>query len=39
MIPDNVPNFHISVKDRLNDDTLNYTPKAQWKAGTERFVP
>ena len=38
VIPDNGPHFHISVKERLNDDTLNYKPKAQWKVGTERYV-
>ena len=38
VIHDCGPNFHISVRDRLNDETLNYTPRAKWKVGTEKYV-
>jgi len=36
--PDSPPKFHVSVKERMADKALEYTPKAQWKAGTEAYV-
>lgn len=30
--------FHVSVKARMVDKTLNYTPKAKYKPGTEKYV-
>jgi hypothetical protein len=32
------PKFHITVKDRMDDAKLKYTPKAVWKKGTEVYV-
>jgi hypothetical protein len=32
------PKFHISVKQRMEDRSLNYTPKAKWTPGTETYV-
>jgi len=36
--PESPPKFHVSVKERLADKALKYTPKAKWKAGTEVYV-
>ncbi|KAI0365700.1 hypothetical protein BV20DRAFT_953672 [Pilatotrama ljubarskyi] len=32
------PKFHVTVRERMQDPNLKYTPKAQWKAGTEVYV-
>jgi len=32
------PHFHTSVKERMTDAELKYTPKAQWTNGTEVYV-
>ncbi|KAL4250658.1 hypothetical protein ABKN59_005360 [Abortiporus biennis] len=37
-IPDIKPNFHVSVKERINDAELKYKPRAVWKTGTESYV-
>ncbi|KAI0702283.1 hypothetical protein BC835DRAFT_1263977 [Cytidiella melzeri] len=37
-IPDMQPKFHESVKERMEDKTLKYTPRATWRANTECYV-
>ncbi|PSR71732.1 hypothetical protein PHLCEN_2v12380 [Hermanssonia centrifuga] len=38
-IPDDfMPKFHETVKDRIADAALKYTPRAFWKKGTETYV-
>ncbi|KAF7987004.1 hypothetical protein HWV62_91 [Athelia sp. TMB] len=32
------PKFHVSVKERMEDQALKYTPKAVWKKGSEVYV-
>ncbi|KAJ6579424.1 hypothetical protein B0H10DRAFT_2099928 [Mycena sp. CBHHK59/15] len=32
------PKFHFTVKERMKNTLLKYTPKAQWTAGTEVYV-
>ncbi|KAH9922868.1 uncharacterized protein BXZ73DRAFT_51265 [Epithele typhae] len=32
------PKFHVSVKTRMEDPTLEYVPRAVWTAGTETYV-
>jgi len=36
-VVDEKPNFHATVKQRM-ESTLNYTPKAKWKEGSEVYV-
>ena len=36
-LPD-APKFHITVKQRMEDASLKYTPRAKWTAGTEIYV-
>ncbi|GJE99327.1 DUF2235 domain-containing protein [Phanerochaete sordida] len=38
-IPDICPKFHESVRERMLDTTLNYRPAAQWREGSEVYVP
>jgi len=35
---DEHPNFHSSVKTRMQDTSLKYTPRAKWTAGTEVYI-
>ena len=35
---DEQPNFHVSVRERMADAQLDYTPRARWERGTERYV-
>ncbi|KAF7314983.1 DUF2235 domain-containing protein [Mycena indigotica] len=37
-IIDPSPNFHITVKERMQDGMLNYKPRAIWTKGTEVYV-
>ncbi|KAI0801922.1 hypothetical protein BC629DRAFT_153777 [Irpex lacteus] len=37
-IPDNSPKFHESVKERMENQELKYTPRASWNKGTETYV-
>ena len=38
-IPEDIhPQFHESVKHRMEYAPLNYKPRAIWKAGTETYV-
>ena len=38
-IPEDIhPQFHESVKHRMDYAPLNYKPRAIWKAGTETYV-
>ncbi|OCH91234.1 hypothetical protein OBBRIDRAFT_834390 [Obba rivulosa] len=37
-IPYAKPNFHISVKERMADTSLDYTPRARWTKGSEVYV-
>ncbi|KAF8626011.1 hypothetical protein AX17_006734 [Amanita inopinata Kibby_2008] len=37
-IYDRCPKLHISVKERMEDPSLNYVPKAKWEKGTEVYV-
>ncbi|EGN98587.1 hypothetical protein SERLA73DRAFT_169524 [Serpula lacrymans var. lacrymans S7.3] len=37
-IPDPIPKFHYTVKDRMDDKTLNYKPRAVYENGKECFV-
>jgi hypothetical protein len=37
-IRDPHPNFHESVRERMNVAELHYKPRAKWTAGTERYV-
>lgn len=38
-IPDDIhPQFHESVKHRMDYAPLKYTPRAVWKTGTETYV-
>ena len=37
-ISDVKPKFHVSVKERMEDQNLKYTPRAKWTAGTESYV-
>jgi len=37
-IIDSGPNFHISVKERINDTPLKYKPRASWPKGTEKYI-
>lgn len=30
--------FHFTVKARMEDPTLHYTPRAHWLEGTEEYV-
>jgi len=32
------PNFHITVRDRMQNASLEYTPRARWTPGTEIYV-
>ncbi|KAH9891558.1 hypothetical protein C8Q73DRAFT_650292 [Cubamyces lactineus] len=32
------PKFHVTVRERMQDPTLKYTPKAKWTPGTEVYV-
>ncbi|KAI0333677.1 hypothetical protein GY45DRAFT_1244065 [Cubamyces sp. BRFM 1775] len=32
------PKFHVTVRERMQDTTLKYTPKAKWTPGTEVYV-
>jgi hypothetical protein len=32
------PNFHVTVRDRMNDASSKYTPRAIWEPGTEIYV-
>ncbi|KAI1793368.1 hypothetical protein LXA43DRAFT_972022 [Ganoderma leucocontextum] len=32
------PKFHVTVKERMEDADLKYTPRARWTAGTETYV-
>jgi len=32
------PKFHVTVKERMADTSLDYQPKASWKKGTEVYV-
>ncbi|PIL22453.1 hypothetical protein GSI_15141 [Ganoderma sinense ZZ0214-1] len=34
----NKPKFHVTVKERMEDADLKYTPRAKWTAGTEIYV-
>jgi len=36
--PNNGPKFHVSVKECMKDEKLNYKPNAIWKTGTEVYV-
>ncbi|EMD39907.1 hypothetical protein CERSUDRAFT_81231 [Gelatoporia subvermispora B] len=38
-IPYSQPNFHVSVKERMADTALKYTPRARWTKGSEVYVP
>jgi len=38
IIQDANPCFHETVKLRMEDSTLKYKPKAQWKAGSEKYT-
>lgn len=35
---DRHPKFHVTVKQRMEDKSLKYKPKATWKKGTEIYV-
>lgn len=35
---DRHPKFHVTVKQRMTDKSLNYQPKAIWEKGTEVYV-
>ncbi|KAL6304319.1 hypothetical protein BKA93DRAFT_733275 [Sparassis latifolia] len=37
-IYEKIPLFHVTVKERMEDKTLKYTPKAIWTPGTEVYV-
>ncbi len=37
-IPDIKPKFHVTVKERMQDQDLKYTPRAKWTTGTETYV-
>jgi len=37
-IRDEHPNFHKSVRERMDASELKYKPKATWKEGTEQYV-
>ncbi|KAI0086458.1 hypothetical protein BDY19DRAFT_344031 [Irpex rosettiformis] len=37
-IPDYAPTFHESVKERMENGELKYTPRATWKKGSEKYV-
>ncbi|TDL22155.1 hypothetical protein BD410DRAFT_770672 [Rickenella mellea] len=37
-IPDAHPHFHTTVRERMKNKSLNYTPKATFKAGTPVYV-
>ena len=37
-ISDTKPKFHVSVRERMQDQNLKYTPRAKWTAGTELYV-
>ncbi|EIN07594.1 hypothetical protein PUNSTDRAFT_103627 [Punctularia strigosozonata HHB-11173 SS5] len=38
VINDPAPNFHVTVKARVQDTSLKYTPRARWAKGTEVYV-
>ncbi|KAK2465387.1 hypothetical protein APHAL10511_002741 [Amanita phalloides] len=38
IIHQDCPKFHISVRERMADKKLNYSPKVTWKKGTEEYV-
>jgi len=38
IIPDLQPNFHITVKERMEDVSLGYKPKAQYQNGSQVYV-
>ena len=37
-MPDIKPNFHITVKQRMEDESLKYIPRAKWRPGSETYV-
>ncbi|KAH9947605.1 hypothetical protein B0H21DRAFT_323664 [Amylocystis lapponica] len=38
IIPEKQPKFHITVKERMGDQALKYTPRARWVHGSEVYV-
>jgi hypothetical protein len=38
VINDPAPNFHVTVRARMQDKSLKYTPRAKWTKGAEVYV-